>query len=138
MASRCSAVKNCDFLFMYIVKYYVFCMKKTFIGPNDFKASYLQIVIFGCSVLFHKKFVVPSQDRLTKMLIQGHNSARVFLQLFEITISCLDLIPNARLYMRPIQFLETKITKTIAINPHLITHLQWWLHPANISKGRPV
>ena len=37
-----------------------------------------------------------------------------------------------------IEFLETKITKTIAITPDLILHPQWWLNPANISKGRSV
>ena len=40
-----------------------------------------------------------------------------------------------------IKFLETKLTKkktnkTIPITPNLISHLQWWLNPTNISKGR--
>ena len=38
------------------------------------------------------------------------------------------------------KFLESKLTKKkknpIPITPNLISHLQWWLNPANISKGR--
>lgn len=29
-----------------------------------------------------------------------------------------------------------KRKQTIPITPNLIAHLQWWLNPANISKGR--
>ena len=68
------------------------------------------IAYFGAVFLFHtKKIVVLSQDRstkllyTTKMLIQGHNSERLFLQFSGIISSCVDLIQNARLYMRPIQ-----------------------------------
>mgnify|MGYP003692492213 CR=1 FL=1 len=74
----------------------------------------------------------------------SQRTARDFLQWLGIVASCIDLIPNARLYMRPIQlhllsfwkpsFLD--LEKIIPITQHLIQHLQWWLHSVNISRGR--
>ncbi|XP_078311211.1 uncharacterized protein LOC144618622 [Crassostrea virginica] len=78
------------------------------------------------------------------MLMQGQRTARDFLQCLGIVASCIDLIPNARLYMRPIQLhllsfwkpSSQDLEKIIPITQHLIQHLQWWLHSVNISRGR--
>ena len=109
-----------------------------------------KIVYLGALFLFKQKIVLPSQDRLikliqtTKMLMQGQRTARDFLQWLGIVASCIDLIPNARLYMRPIQLhllsfwkpSSQDLEKIIPITQHLIQHLQWWLHSVNISRGR--
>ena len=58
--------------------------------------------------------------------------------------SCLELIPNARLFMRPIQLhllafwshASMDLEAFIPITRHLKSHLQWWLNPANTMKGR--
>lgn len=68
-------------------------------------------VYLGALFLFKQKYrvVLPSQDRMvnlvhtTKMLMNGQKTARDLLQWLGIVSSCIDLILNARLYMRPIQ-----------------------------------
>ena len=71
-------------------------------------------------------------------------TARQYLQTLGLMASCLEIIPNARLQMRPIQLhllhwwkpgsrdLELLIPKS----QHLREHLSWWLQEANILKGR--
>lgn len=58
--------------------------------------------------------------------------------------SCIDLIPNARLYMRPIQLhllsfwkpVSQKFDVNIPFTQHLKSHLSWWKNGANTLKGR--
>ena len=60
--------------------------------------------------------------------------------------SCVELIPNARLYMRPIQLhllafwrpSSLDLEVSIPVTQHLKCHLQWWLNPLNTMKGRPL
>lgn len=108
------------------------------------------IVYLGALFLFKQKIVLPSQDRLinlvhtTKMLMKGQKTARDLLQWLGIVSSCIDLIPNARLYMRPVQLhllsfwkpSSLDLEKVIPITQHLKLHLQWWLNTANISRGK--
>lgn len=80
----------------------------------------------------------------TKMLMNGQKTARDLLQWLGIVSSCIDLILNARLYMRPIQlhllsFWKPRslyLEKVIPITQHLKLHLQLWLNTANISRGK--
>ena len=80
----------------------------------------------------------------TKISMQGQRTARDFLQCLGIVASCIDLIPNARLYMKPIHLhlmrfwkpSSLDLEKIIPITQHLIQHLEWWLHSVNISRGR--
>jgi hypothetical protein len=58
--------------------------------------------------------------------------------------SCIELVPNARLFMRPVQLhllhywrpSSRNLSFKIPVTNHLKGHLQWWLVPANIFKGR--
>jgi hypothetical protein len=71
--------------------------------------------------LFHldKGLIYPTQERIVKLnlaienlLTQEKASAFMFLHLLGIMASCLQMIPNARLFMRPsFEFLETKFAQ---------------------------
>ena len=71
-------------------------------------------------------------------------TAKDYQHMLGLMASCIELIPFTRLYMRPIQVhllhfwkpvsrdLEAKITGS----QHLKEHLNWWLQPVNMHKGR--
>ena len=100
--------------------------------------------------LFDQEIVTPTPDRIRKLesavknIYQGHNQAKDFLHLLGIIASCLELIPNARLFMRLIQLhllcfwkpssLDLEIR--IPVTQHLKSHLQWWLTSVNTMRGR--
>ena len=101
---------------------------------------------------FHLKLgiVTPTPERLRKLdleiqrLLLGQNQARDFLHLLGLMASCLELIPNGRLYMRHIQLhllafwrpASMDLEVVVPITQHLKSHLRWWLDPANTMKGR--
>ena len=95
--------------------------------------------------------VFPTPERVEKltsavsqMQTRQKATAKEFLHLLGLIASCLELIPNARLYMRPIQLhllsfwkpssLDLKLE--IPVTKHLKSHLIWWLDIANITRGR--
>ena len=92
----------------------------------------------------------PTPERLSKLLSAVNNiltnqvTAQDFLHLLGLMASCLELIPNARLYMRPIQLhllcfwkpSSMNLTVKIPVTQHLKSHLRWWSDLANILKGR--
>jgi hypothetical protein len=94
--------------------------------------------------------VTPTIERIEKLnlaletLCSGHNQATDFLHQLGIMASCIDLIPNARLYMRPIQLhllsfwkpVSQKLDVNIPFTQHLKSHLSWWKSGANTLKGR--
>jgi hypothetical protein len=77
-------------------------------------------------------------------LMNGKITARHYLYLLGKIASCLELIPNARLFMRPIQLhlLENcgpskrSLEFQIPCIQKLKAHLKWWLSLANITQGR--
>ena len=110
------------------------------------------IVYLG--TLFHLKqgIVTPTNEtaeklyKAVKAIISGHNTANDFLHLLGIIASCIEIIPNARLFMRPIQLhllsfwkpVSQNFKKEIPKTQHLISHLQWWLKPTNIYETAKV
>jgi hypothetical protein len=103
--------------------------------------------------LFHldKGLIYPIQDRIVKLnlaienlLTQEKASAFMFLHLLGIMASCLQMIPNARLFMRPVQLhllsfwrpSSHNLTVKIPVTPHLKSHLIWWSSSANTLKGQ--
>ena len=104
----------------------------------------------GAVFHFQRSIVLPTQERIDKLhsaihcLIEGHNMAHNFLHLLGLMASCIELIPNARLYMRPIQLhllhFWRPVTKDmqmiVPVTQHLKGHLKWWLDIANITQGR--
>ena len=109
-----------------------------------------EIVYIGGA--FHLKLgiVTPTPERLRKLdlaiqrLLSGQNQARDFLHLLGLMASCLELIPNGRLFMRPIQLhllafwrpASMDLEVVVPITQHLKSHLRWWSDPANTVKGR--
>ena len=109
-----------------------------------------EIVYIGGA--FHLKLgiVTPTPERLRKLdlaiqrLLSGQNQARDFLHLLGLMASCLELIPNGRLFMRPIQLhllgfwrpASMDLEVVVPITQHLKSHLRWWSDPANTMKGR--
>ena len=109
-----------------------------------------EIVYIGGA--FHLKLgiVTPTPERLRKLdlaiqrLLSGQNQARDFLHLLGLMASCLELIPNGRLFMRPIQLhllafwrpASMDLEVVVPITQHLKSHLRWWSDLANTMKGR--
>jgi len=77
-------------------------------------------------------------------IMNGKITARHYLHLLVKIASCLELIPNARLFMRPIQLhlLENWSPSKISLDfqipctQKLNAHLKWWLSLGNITQGR--
>lgn len=96
--------------------------------------------------------VCPSSERILKMkdkvhqMLQGQNTAKDFLILLGMMASCLELIPNARLFMRPVQLhllhywspARMSMRHMIPVTPELVSNLAWWLLDQNILRGRDV
>ena len=60
------------------------------------------------SFLLDKVLVCPTQERVVKirevcMLVKQFPTAQNYLYLLGLMASCIELVPNARLFMRPIQ-----------------------------------
>ncbi|VDI09965.1 Hypothetical predicted protein [Mytilus galloprovincialis] len=102
--------------------------------------------------VFHlqKGIVVPTLERIQKlqMLIQNMQNGKTiafnFLRILGVMASCIELIPNARLHMRPIQLhllsfwnpICKDMTLEIPFTQHLKFHLLWWTNSVNTLKGR--
>ena len=98
--------------------------------------------------------VRPTSERITKLLLGIENvlkmeslaTARDFLHLLVIMASCIKLIPNASLFMRPIQLhllshwkTSSQILETnVPFSKHLKSLLKWWLNQENLNKGRAI
>lgn len=68
-----------------------------------------EITYIGALFKFKREIVTRTQDRIVKLesavqnIMKGQNTARDYLVLLGLIASCIELIPNARLFMRPIQ-----------------------------------
>jgi hypothetical protein len=110
----------------------------------------LSITYIGDLFKLDQGIVLPTQERVQGIISAVHSlmndkiTARHYLHLLGNLASCLELIPNARLFMRPIQLhlLENwspskmSLDFQIPCTQMLKTHLKWWLSLANITQGR--
>ena len=108
------------------------------------------IVYIGGRFCLDKGIVMPTPERIIKLrnavlaLLGKEVTARQYLQTLGLMASCLEIIPNARLQMRPIQLhllhwwkpVSRDLELLIPKSQHLREHLSWWLQEANILKGR--
>ena len=108
------------------------------------------ITYIGGIFRLDKGIVLPTPDRMLKLrevvtnLMGKVVPARLYLQTLGVMTSCIELIPNARLYMRPVQLhllhwwkpVSRDLEALIPSSQHLSEHLIWWLQEANIAKGR--
>lgn len=109
-----------------------------------------QIVYIGGLFELEKGIVKPTPDRIEKIklavkhILKNTATARDYLHMLGLMASCIELIPYARLHMRPIQLhllhwwrpASRELEMEIPTSQHLVTHLNWWLQPANMQKGR--
>ena len=104
----------------------------------------------GQSVQTKSRPSLPHKDRIQSLVEAMHTltacetaSAMQFLRVLGIMASCIELIPYARLRMRPIQIHLLHFWKPaskdldfqVPITQHLKEHLHWWFQPANTLKG---
>ena len=108
------------------------------------------IIYIGGRFCLDKGIVMPTPERIVKLrsaviaLLGEKVSARQYLQTLGLMASCIEIIPNARLQMRPIQLhllywwkpVSRDLEMIIPKSHHLREHLSWWLQEANIVKGR--
>ena len=94
--------------------------------------------------------IFPTEERVLKVkeVIDNFSlrpvTARYFLHLLCLMASCIELVPNARLHMRPIQLhllsfwkpSKDSLEMEVPCTRHLLGHLKWWCLPANILKGQ--
>ena len=106
------------------------------------------IVYIGAHFFLDRGIACPTLERIEKIKLVCHSlktdqTARNFLSLLGLMASCIQLVPNARLHMRPIQLHLLKHWKpsTMSLNcqipyeTQLQNHLQWWLDKSNLLKG---
>ena len=112
------------------------------------------ITYIGAVFSLKEGIVRPTSERVSKLLSavelilnkQNQATARYFLQLLGIMASCIELIPNARLFMRPIQLhllyhwnpVCQNLGIKIPFSKHLKGHLRWWLKIENLVIGRSI
>lgn len=101
------------------------------------------ITYIGAMFCLKEGIVRPTSERIK---MESQATARDFLHLLVIMASCIELIPNARLFMRPIQLhllfhwkpssqiLEAKVP----FSKLLKSHLKWWLNQENLNKSRSI
>ncbi|CAC5410887.1 unnamed protein product [Mytilus coruscus] len=110
-----------------------------------------KLVYLGGQFHLDKGLVCPTQERIDKLnmavlILSSGNavSAFHFLQLLGIMASCIELIPNARLFMRPNQLHLLSFWRPscqdlsikIPVILHLKSHLRWWKNSANTQRGQ--
>lgn len=109
-----------------------------------------QIVYIGGLFDLRKGIVLPPPDRIQKIqaivkkVMENPALAIDYLQMLGLMASCIEIIPFARLHMRPIQLhllhwwkpASRDLEASIPTSRHLKTHLEWWLQIVNLQKGR--
>ena len=121
---------------------------------NKQRKSQLQptqhIVNIGGLFDLEKSIVMQIPDRVQKIrlavtkIMSAMATAKEYLHKLGLMASCIDLIPFARLHMRQIQLhllhfwkpVSRDLEAKIPSSQHLKEHLNWWLQPVNMHKGR--
>jgi hypothetical protein len=92
----------------------------------------------------------PTTERIDKLklpiqkMYSGQTIALYFLHILGMMASCMELILNARLHMKPVQLhllsfwnpICKDMTIKIPFTQHLRSHLTWWTNSANMLKGQ--
>ena len=118
-------------------------LKKSELQPNQ------SVVYIGAHFSLDKGLECPTQERVFKireawMLVKQFSTAQNYLHLLGLMASCIELVSNARLFMRQIQLHllhfwrpATMDLKTIVpFNSHIQEHLRFWLKGENLLSGK--
>ncbi|KAK3092126.1 hypothetical protein FSP39_025396 [Pinctada imbricata] len=119
-------------------------LEKSHLNPSQ-KITYL-----GARFNLQMGIVCPTEERYTNLCQtistitqQAFVPARSFLRILGLMASCIDLVPLARLHMRPIQLYllchwsprQDDISHLVQIKDSLKPHLAWWTQGSNIFRG---
>ena len=112
------------------------------------------ITYIGAMFCLKEGIVRLALERITKLLlgmenilkIESQATARDFLHLLVIVASGIELIPKARLFMRPIQLhllfhwkpSSQILEANVPFSKLLKSHLKWWLNQENLNKCRSI
>lgn len=112
-----------------------------------------QITYLGALFNLQQGMVYPSLDRflslrgaISTMVMESFIPARTFLRVLGLMAACIDLVPLARLKMRPIQFCllsqwrphVDELDHLIQMDSFLIPHLLWWIERGNVLAGTSI
>ncbi|KAJ1114356.1 hypothetical protein NDU88_002594 [Pleurodeles waltl] len=96
--------------------------------------------------------VFPSEERRLSILQKckqlqerSQATARIIASLLGSMASCIHLVPNARLHIRPLQEnledqwcqLRDDWENKVLLSPHTLQSLKWWCLPSNLLVGIP-
>ena len=108
------------------------------------------MVFVGMRLRTREGIVCPTSERLAKLsgLIQTVVSAQaitapLFLTLIGVMVSLIDIVPWARLRLRPVQLYllalwrpsRDTLSSLVPIRPALRYHLIWWTNRENLEWG---
>ena len=109
-----------------------------------------RVIYIGSVFLMDKGIVCPTSESIQKIeqaifLVIREPIVHNFLHLLGLMASCIELIPNARLFMRPIQLhllhfwrpVTGELQAKVPITQHLLDYLKWWKNKENLLQGKP-
>ena len=110
--NKCSLLQDRELCLNLLVSLgFMINLKKSNLYPSQ------NLIHLGALLILRRGLVLPTEERFVKIqlalipLCHLTVKARDFLHLLGLMASCIELVPNARLYMRPIQlhlvFLDT-------------------------------
>ncbi|MCG8035213.1 MAG: hypothetical protein JAZ03_23955 [Candidatus Thiodiazotropha taylori] len=122
---------------------FVINLEKSALQPNQ------SVIYIGAHFMLNKGLVCPTQERVSKIkeacrLVKQLPTAQNYLHLLGLMASCIELVPNARLFMRPVQLhllhfwrpASMDLKTIVPFNRHVQKHLQFWLSEENLLKGK--
>ena len=143
--SRIGLVKDRELTLNLLTKLgFIVNAQKSVLTPSQ------DITYIGGHFKLEKVLVFPTPERIAKLyqtihsLLRGNVSARSYLTVLGVIASALELIPNGRLFMRPIQLhllqnwhpSRMSLNHEIACTQELRSHFTWWLEQQNTLRGR--
>ena len=122
-------------------------LKKSHLLPSQ-RISYL-----GAMFDLQKGIVYPTEERFSHLqevissIMENQSvTASLVLRLLGLMASCIDIVPYARLHMRPLQLYllcfwqphRDSLFQLIPVKESFLLHLHWWKEKKNIFKGVPL
>ena len=110
------------------------------------------LVHLGARLDFQQGKAYPSPERIAslqeairRVVASPRSTAGGWLTLLGLMASLVDVVPQCRLRMRPLQFHllshfrpTTRDLRTpVPLGQHVLPHLQWWLRDTNLLVGSP-
>ena len=86
-----------------------------------------------------------SKNISSNSLLKREPTAQNFLHLLGLMASCIEIVPHAWLFMRPVQLhllhywrpISRDLQTKVPINSFLVDHLKWWKRKENLVGGKP-